>query len=277
METMFSIIVVSLNAGEKLTETIKSIGQQTFQDYEVVVKDGGSKDGSVEKLQELLNDYPSEVRSRFRVYSEKDSSIYDGMNQAAEKATGKYFYFLNCGDYFYNEKSLEQAAEKIKDLQEQGSEAKIFYGDIYDALRGNVVASNPRMNGFACYRNVPCHQACLYHRGLFEKRGYEQKYRVRADYEHFLYCFYKEKAEPAYLDVVLASYEGGGFSETAENRKKSAREHQEITCMYMSPWERFRYRTVLTLTLAPLRTKMAESKKMAGFYNKCKNLLYRRK
>ncbi len=268
---MFSIIVVSLNAGDKLTETIESIRKQTFADYEVVVKDGGSKDDSLAQLELKMLDYPQELRERIRIFREKDSSIYDGMNQGIEKACGRYLYFLNCGDYFYDHKVLESIAEHI---ERDTTGARIFYGDIYDALRGNVVASNPKINGFACYRCLPCHQACVYDRSLFEKRGYEPGYRVRADYEHFLYSFYVEKAKPVYVPVVLASYEGGGFSETAENRKRSEEEHREITALYMSGFERFCYRTILVLTLQPLRTKMAESRKMAGFYNKLKNLLY---
>ncbi len=274
MAPMFSIIVVSLNAGEKLVATIESIRQQTFTDYEVVVKDGGSTDGSIEGLKKRMLAFKTDMKNRIRLVEEKDSSIYDGMNQAVKNAQGQYLYFLNCGDYFYDERVLENIAEEIK-ADKKGS--LIFYGDIFDALRGNVVASNPKINGFACYRNVPCHQACIYDRRLFEKRGYEPKYRVRADYEHFLYSFYAEKAKPAYIPVVLASYEGGGFSETKENRKKSALEHKEITSRYMSVTARLSYRTALLLTLAPLRTKMAESPKLAGVYNKLKDMIYGKK
>lgn len=271
---MFSIIVVSLNAGNKLTETIESIRRQSYTDYEVVVKDGGSVDASLENLRMKMQDYGEELQARIHIFEERDSSIYDGMNQAVKRACGRYLYFLNCGDYFYDGEVLTKAAEQI---ESDRTEAKIFYGDIYDALRGNVVASNPKLNGFACYRNVPCHQACIYARELFEKRGYEPGYRVRADYEHFLYSFYVERAKPVYMPVVLASYEGGGFSETAENRRKSNEEHKTITVLYMSPWERFCYRAVLMLTLQPLRTRMAESTGMAGVYNMLKNLLYGRK
>ncbi len=274
MAPMFSIIVVSLNAGEKLAATIESIRKQTFTDYEVVVKDGGSTDGSIEGLKQRMLAFETGMKTRIRLVEEKDSSIYDGMNQAVKQATGRYLYFLNCGDYFYDERVLENIAEEIK-ADKKG--ALIFYGDIFDALRGNVVASNPKINGFACYRNVPCHQACIYDKRLFEKRGYEPKYRVRADYEHFLYSFYEEKAKPAYIPVVLASYEGGGFSETKENRKKSALEHKEITSRYMSVSARLSYRTALLLTLAPLRTKMAESPKLAGVYNKLKDMIYGKK
>lgn len=271
---MFSIIVVSLNAGDKLVETIESIRKQTYTDYEVVVKDGGSKDGSIDRLRQCMNAYDEAMQSRIRIVEAADSSIYDGMNQAVEKACGKYLYFLNCGDYFYNGEVLQKVWEHISGKE---ASAGIYYGDIYDALRGNVVASNPRIDGFACFRNVPCHQACIYDKALFAKRGYEPKYRVRADYEHFLYCFYVEKARPEYLPVVLASYEGGGFSETADNRKRSAAEHKEITRIYMSALERFRYRAILMLTLQPIRTKMAESPSMSRVYNKLKNLIYGKK
>lgn len=270
---MFSIIVVSLNAGEKLLRTIESIRAQTYTGYEVIVKDGGSRDGSVEALRRSLRE-PERQEAHIRILEEKDSSIYDAMNQAVEKTSGRYLYFLNCGDYFFDAHVLEELAGRI---EEDRTGALLFYGNIYDALRGTVVASNPKINGFACYRNVPCHQACIYDRKLFAKRGYEPKYRVRADYEHFLYSFYRENAKPCYLPVTIASYEGGGFSETKENRERSAREHKEITAMYMSAPDLLSYRLLLLLTLAPLRTRMAESRRLAGIYNRLKDFLYGKK
>lgn len=276
-QKMFSIVVVSLNAGNKLLETIDSIVKQSYTDYEVVVKDGGSKDGSIIALNERLQSMDEATRARIFVYEEKDGSIYDGMNQAADKTTGKYLYFLNCGDYFHEDNSLEQLAWSIQAEEDMGEHHLIYYGDIYDALRGNVVASNPRLDGFGLYRNVPCHQACVYDRVLFEKRGYIPEYKVRADYEHFLYSVYKEDAKPCYVSVVLASYEGGGFSETPANRKRSEQERREIIKKYMGFGERFCYRALLVLTLAPLRTKIAENPKLSGGYNRVKNFVYGRR
>lgn len=274
MNPMFSIIVVALNPGDKLLGTIQSIKQQTFGDYQVVVKDGGSRDDSLLKLRELLSEDP-EWAEKVHIVERKDKSIYEGMNQATEEATGEYLYFLNCGDYFAHENALKDMAEGIR--AQIGAESPlIFYGDIYDALRGQVVPSNPKIDGFACYRNVPCHQACIYHRSLFAERGYRQEFKVRADYEHFLWSYFCKNACPKYLQVTLASYEGGGFSETKENRVRSAQEHKEITEMYMSKGQLLKYKAILLLTLAPLRTKMAESSAMAGIYNKVKMLLYRK-
>ena len=261
----FSIIVVSLNPGDKLLKTIQSITAQTCQDYEVVVKDGGSKDGSLEQLRSWLGE------EKVRICQQPDKSIYDGMNQGIALARGEWLYFLNCGDYFYSETALEDFGKKIPNVP---GDSLIYYGDIFDRERGSAIASNPKMNGFACYRNVPCHQACVYHKSLFLERGYEPKYRVRGDYEHFLWCFYKKKANPCYVPVTLASYEGAGYSETAENRKRSAGEHREITGMYMTGPERFYYRLLLAVTLAPLRTKIAEHPALSRIYNKAKSLLY---
>lgn len=288
---MFSILMVSLNPGDKLVETMKSVAAQTYRDYEVVVKDGGSRDGSLEALREYLTGQ-EELRTAVRILEQPDTGIYDGMNQATREAWGEYLYFLNCGDHFASETALEQAAAEIGRAAEGAGDSReatpqeaadsrsvasrIFYGDIYDALRGQVVASNPCVDDFACYRNVPCHQACIYHHSLFVQRGYKPEYRVRADYEHFLWCYFRQDARPQYIPVTLASYEGGGFSETPENRKRSAQEHREITAQYMSRGQLRKYRLILLLTLAPLRTKMAESPAWSGFYNRCKKLLYRR-
>lgn len=273
---MFSILVVSLNAGDKLWQTVSSIFEQSYENYEIVIKDGGSKDGSLESLEHFLEGHPDKT-NKLRIIQRNDKSIYEGMNQATGEAKGEFYYFLNCGDYFAHKDSLKQAAEAIAAAKDQGKQSLIFYGDIYDALRGQVVSSNPRMDAFACYRNVPCHQACIYHRSLFEERGYKTEYRVRADYEHFLWSFFVKNAQPEYVHVTLASYEGGGFSETKENRIRSKKEHKEITGKYMSWGQVCCYRMLLLLTLAPVRTKLAESPRWAGIYNRCKSLLYRSK
>ena len=132
-EIMFSILVVSLNAGEKLLQTVQSILKQTCRDYEIVIKDGGSKDNSLTMLEEYLSTRTEAERSRIRVIQEPDGSIYDGMNQATVHAVGEYYYFLNCGDFFAEDTALEQTARAIRADKEQGGQALIYYGNIYDA------------------------------------------------------------------------------------------------------------------------------------------------
>ena len=273
----FSIVVVCLNPGEKLLKTVQSVLNQKYGNYEIVVKDGGSTDGSLEQL-------PAD--SRIRVYTRPDSGIYDAMNQAMSYVTGQFVQFLNCGDLLHDDMVLERLAAVMERKRSRGADGeglghkekeRIFYGNQYHEAWGSVIYSAPEVNDFTCYRNVPCHQVCFYDVRLFAERGYDVKYRVRADYEHFLYCIYDRKAEAVYMPVTVAFYEGGGFSETRENRKRSALEHRVITRFYQGFWKRSFYSFLMLATLAPLRTKIAESPSLSKGYNAVKSAVYRRK
>ncbi len=302
----FSIIVVCLNPGDKLKKTLNSIERQSFRDYEVIIKDGMSKDDSLNYAKELAvrqepgQQEPGEKSRKsvstpaIRILEKKDTGIYDAMNQAVEEATGRYVYFLNCGDIFYSENVLEKMAEFIKEKENAGT-LGIFYGNIFERLTRQQVISNPHIDAFGCYRNVPCHQACFYDIRLVKAHPFQEKYLVRADYEQFLWCFFQgETRENAagkvtsddrvksstafhYADLMIVDYEGGGFSETKENRRKSSREHKEITRKYIPTGQLFKFKLIMCLTLAPLRTFIAENEKTAGIYNRLKKMLYLRR
>ncbi|MDE6962825.1 MAG: glycosyltransferase, partial [Lachnospiraceae bacterium] len=275
MEPFFSIIIVCLNPGDKLKSTLESVENQNFHNFEVIIKDGLSGDGSLSYAYELQRAWEKEQnRGKLTVICRKDAGIYDAMNQAAKEAKGKYVYFLNCGDEFASETVLEEMAEFIS-----GREG-VFYGDIRERQTGQRVASNPNIDAFACYRNVPCHQACFYSRELLLAHPFETKYKVRADYEQFLWCVFENGGRTGgqestgffYNNMVIADYEGGGFSETGENRRLSAKEHREITGKYMSAGQLFKFRLIMLLTLSHLRTYLAENERTAGIYNRVKGM-----
>ena len=271
MEPFFSIVVVSLNAGARLPGTLESILCQRFQDYEIIIKDGGSTDGSLDAL-------PAD--DRIRLFISADSGIYDAMNGAVREARGRYLYFLNCGDLLYDGEVLGRVQEGIvrkeQELSRPAAQNAVYYGDVYERTSRQIAAANPVMDDFACYRNLPCHQACFYSRGLFAARGFDTALRVRADYEHFLYCKYKACARLEYLPLVIARYEGGGFSETKENRRISRREHRAVTARYLPRGKRLLFRVYLIVTLQPLREKLAHGRTTAALYNRIKSGLYRR-
>lgn len=273
-EIRYSILIVCLNAGRRLSDTIASIVSQTYQNYEIIIKDGVSTDGSVEQIKKQFAAYQDKIHS----YVERDLGIYDAMNQALAYAGGEYYLFLNAGDSFYDEQVLEKITHGInKKTTALGKRPGIVYGNLYHKALDSVIYASPEINDFTCYRNVPCHQTCFYHRTMFEERGYRQEFNVRADYEHFLWCFYKKKTDICYLPVLTAAYEGGGYSETKENKRRSARQHREITDFYMGRAKALKYRMLLLLTLAPLRSRLAENKYFSGIYNACKTFVYRRK
>jgi glycosyltransferase involved in cell wall biosynthesis len=270
-----SIITINYNNIQGLTKTLNSIKIQACKDFEWIVIDGGSTDGSKELLEQNADIITYWV-------SEKDNGIYHAMNIATSHLEGKvkagenpsYVFFLNCGDYFKNENVLRDVHKLILDrnLREGTTLPAIFYGDIYDRSAGARVASNPRIDDYACYRNVPSHQACFYDERLVYRNPFDLKYKVRADYEQFLRCFYREKAETVYIPVLIADYEGGGYS--AQNLKISEKERREIIQMYLTSSQIRKYDILRVLTLSKLRTVLSSNKLTAGLYNSVKELIY---
>ena len=270
------ILIVSLNSGERLKQTLDSIFGQKFTDVTICIKDGGSSDGSLENL---ISQGYFEGRDNVKIEVSPDKGIYDGMNQAVgmmqslmEDDSYGYCIFMNCGDTFRDDEVLLKAQEYLK----QYDNPRIVYGDQYNLIQKSVVSSAPEINDFTLFRNVPCHQVCFIDVRLFEDRAYKTEYTVRADYEHFLYSVYEKHADCEHIPVVICNYEGGGFSETKENRKKSAKQHRIITDIYM-PKKAAKYRAIMILTLAPLRTALAESDRFSGMYNLVKSFIYRKK
>ena len=286
----FTIIVVSYNPGEDLDKTIDSIRRQTFKDYRILIKDGGSTDGSLERVAALykIDGTGKSADGKCQIVKGKDHGIYDAMNIAvntlkkeedsshAGLGRSGFVYFLNCGDIFSGSQVLEKVHEKILENEKAHGTTlpTIYYGDIYEMQTMQRVSSVPKINDFACYRNVPSHQACFYDERLMYRYAFDTVWKVRADYEHFLRCFYVERAQTLYLGLLIADYEGGGFSETYENRKISETERQQIIHLYLSKSKIQKYDFIRAVTLASFRTKLAQNPKTAGAYNKLKSFIY---
>lgn len=273
----FSVITVCLNPGEKLAATLESILRQSCQDFEVILKDGGGEDGSVERWKKENAGRPG--AEKVKVFTEKDEGIYDAMNQAAAHAQGEFVLFLNCGDTFAHETVLERTGKALEEEKRAGTDMDrlVLYGDTCGEKNDVVIASAPEITGFTCYRNIPCHQSCFYSAGLCREKPYDQQYKIRADYDHFLWCYYQARAKMRYLGFAVSAYEGGGFSENKRNKVLDKEEHRRITKNYMGRGELFRYRFIMLCTLAPLRSAMAENKMFSGVYHKLKEKIYRRK
>lgn len=276
----FTIYTTCYNAGDKLNKTIQSVLNQTYPDYEIIIKDGKSTDGCVD---DLLQDpeVTAEVASgRIRLMVESDDGVYDGMNQALGWVKGDYVIFMNCGDTFYDENVLLKVSAFIESKSNQVEDEEvgdILYGDVYCENR-NAVDPAPRIiDGFTCYRNIPCHQACFYKKELFGEKRYDTELKIRADYDHFLWCIYKANAKAEFMGFTVATYEGDGISETEQNEKLDQQEHELVIKRYMSEADIRSYKTKMALTLLPLRKKIAKSKTLSGIYSAVKNVIYQHK
>lgn len=114
---MFSIITICYNAASDIERTLQSVVAQTYRNIEYIVIDGASTD----KTLDIISKYSAEVS---QMVSEKDGGLYDAMNKGLSLATGEYVCFLNAGDSFFEEKTLEKIVQGL-----DGSTPDLIYGD----------------------------------------------------------------------------------------------------------------------------------------------------
>ena len=265
-------------------KTLESIKAQTYKNYRVLIKDGMSTDGSIDRLKKLYEPVSlgEAAGERFALYESCDNGIYHAMNIAVGHVKDlpgitdnpSYVYFLNCGDLFADSDVLQRVHDFIVERNSRKGTTipSVYYGDIFDVSAGSKVPSNPVIDDYACYRNVPSHQACFYDYRLMASNPFDLKYRVRADYEQFLRCFYRDRADAVYMPVTIADYEGGGFSD--RNKKISETERREIIAMYLDPSKVRKYDLLRVLTLSGVRTFLSSNKLTSGLYNAVKNAVY---
>ena len=224
---LFSIITVSLNAKDLIADTISSVLSQDFDDYEIIVKDGCSTDDTVKMV-------PQD--DRIRIIVEKDTGIYNAMNQAIREAKGEYLLFLNCGDTLYSNDVLSEVARKIKD---DDLENCIVYGDCYVNNLDMVVKYPSRITKRLFQTRTICHQAAFVSRAVFDIVGYyDQNYKIVSDWKHFLEA-YLIGTSFAHVDKVICNYMGGGVSETEAGIKRRRKERKKIIAEKYSKGERF--------------------------------------
>lgn len=168
-----SIITVCYNE-KNIENTCKSIVSQSFNDYEWIVVDGGSTDGTVD----ILNEYKSHMAL---LVSEKDKGIYDGMNKGIKVAKGKWVIFMNGGDCFYEKDSL-------KKIFSHGYNEDIIFADginnVYNTKHPLPINKKGKIILYKFFTDSSlCHQATFIKRELFDKIGlYDLSYKIIADH-----------------------------------------------------------------------------------------------
>jgi len=203
MAQQFSIITVSLNDRENLLRTLASLDAQDFKDFEHIVIDGASTDGTLAILDERKNQHP-----HFSFLSEKDSGIYNAMNKGIRRSQGEYLYFLNAGDLLSGPAALRSVHEAIK-----GED--FIYTDIYLATdAGYVHRKYPnKLNVKFWLTQHLCHQATFFKKALFDRLGlYDESFKIAADHEFFLRAQRKGNASMRHVPFPVAVYRMDGVS-----------------------------------------------------------------
>lgn len=260
----FSIVVVSLNAQDTIADTINSVLSQTFEDYEIIVKDGLSKDNTIKNIPES---------EKLKIYEQADKSIYDAMNQGIECAKGKYICFLNCGDYFADDKVLEKIYKTAKVAEEKA----IVYGNYI--RKGVLFKQAGKITDFYLYRNHLCHQSMFVSKATFENIGaFNLEYKICADYEHTLKSYFSG-IQFLYCDYPVCDYMGEGVSESEQGIILKNKERDKIIATYYSRKDAFKNEFKLLLSIKKLRQAIVSDKSpkwVRKFYRKLINSINRR-
>ena len=203
---LLSIITVNLDDSLGLSRTIESVKSQDFQDFEFIIIDGGSKDGSLEviKENETLIDY---------WVSEEDAGIYNAMNKGIKKATGKYVLFLNSGDYLLSKDVLSIDFNSITQ--------DIVYGHLThnknNILNNSAYKDNLDL-GFFFESTLP-HGSTFIRRELFLIFGlYKTDYKIVSDWIFFLERIVIDSCSTLNLNKAISVFNLGGISTRPENK-----------------------------------------------------------
>lgn len=215
MQPEFSIISVVLNDSVGLRRTLESLAAQTCRDFEHLVIDGGSQDGTVALLEKYAAD-------RLRWISEADQGLYDAMNKGVAMARGKWVLFLNAGDCLYAEDVLEKlsASELDGDI--------VCGGCAYDYNGREIIART--LPAKEVWKGMPTpHQAMLFRRGILGAAPYRLQYRIAADHE-LVARLYEQGASFSSVPFIIARMEPLGISRTA--RVAVYLEKKDIACLH---------------------------------------------
>lgn len=199
-----TIITINFNHLQGLQRTIDSIIGQSFKDYEWIVVDGGSTDGS----KQLLEQY----QDRFAWWcSESDKGVYNAMNKGLLHATGEYVNFMNSGDVFATPTVLAEIFSKSHD-------ADILYGIMtrgtINGEHNNKLLLKSHINWWDFYLCTFNHQATFTRKVLFDQYGgYDESYKALADWRHFAELICVQRVSYEYLPLIVAVYEGNGISD----------------------------------------------------------------
>ena len=208
----YSIITVNYNNKDGLRKTIESVIHQSFHDFEYIIIDGGSTDGSAD----VLKEYDAQIDYWV---SEPDKGIYNGMNKGIVQAKGEYLNFMNSGDCFYDASVLQRVTD-------YDSKADIITGRDYHysekKKHGHASVQPSRLTMMHFFVATLDHQSSFIRRHLFAKSQYREDYRLVSDWIFFTEKVVAEGRQVQLIPDIVCRREEGGVSQQQRelNRKE---------------------------------------------------------
>lgn len=200
-----SVITINWNDKVGLEKTMQSVVSQTYSDYEYIVIDGASTDGSLD----IIHQYRDQID---KWTSEPDSGIYNAMNKGIQQAEGEYYYFLNSGDFLASEYVFEEI------FREERNESFIC-GNIFWEKNGQLTKDEEYKNRdwvfslYDIYSGFLSHQAFFIKKTMFDKYGlYDERLKIMSDWKLFFIAIGIHREGVKYIDFDISVYNTDGIS-----------------------------------------------------------------
>lgn len=210
-----SIVTVCYNAEKTIEETLISVLNQSFTDYEYIFIDGASNDNTYKIIRKYIKDFNAKG-IKCTLISEPDNGIYDAMNKGALLASGEWITYMNADDSYYNDRVLEQVFNKEID-----DSVCLLYGNTYFNKPGEnaIVEAKPY---HTITHHLPfCPQAAFVRTSVQKELQFDCNFSISADYDFFLRLFLKDQSHIK-LNITVAIFNWGGASNV--NLPKTYRE-----------------------------------------------------
>lgn len=213
----FSVITAVRNNKESLTRAVASLREQSFKDYEHIIVDGASIDGTFELIKDIADE-------KTKWISEPDNGIYDALNKGIKMASGEIVCLLHSDDTFAETDVLEKVAQIFEENQTDA-----VYGDLLyvssKTKQANILNIEDTTKIIRWWRSgnynynslrfgwMPPHPALFIKRQIYENFGaFDTSLKISADYEIILRFFWNKKISAVYLPKVITRMSVGGMS-----------------------------------------------------------------
>lgn len=237
-----SIITATYNSEATVSDTLASVLRQDYSDYEFIIKDGGSTDGTLA----ICREYESRFEGRMRIISAPDKGLYDAMNMGIASATGEVIGILNSDDFYTSDDILSTVARQFQ----QTPDIDALYGDIHyvkaDDTSKLVRYYSSRMfrRGWMRFGFMPAHPSFYCKKSTYERfkldgskiQGFKgdvscayfnTSYKIAADFEFLVRTIFVGRIKTHYINKDFVTMRSGGASNSgASSHKQINRDHQ---------------------------------------------------
>lgn len=236
IQTKISIVTVVYNGAQIIEETIISVVNQTYQNIEYIIIDGGSFDGT----QEIIKKYEEKISYWI---SEKDNGIYHAMNKGIEVASGNYIIFMNAGDQFYEKETISHVFKETINYD-------LIYGNTLLNTDGKKSLSRAKSFEKINYGMPFCHQSVFVKQELMKQYNFSLNYKLASDYNFFLTLYNQNKYSFKRTDEIISIYDNCGASmslDTIREKLKIIKKHYSFSRPFVFYFCQLKYYTFTSL------------------------------